>query len=686
MTGRAPHFVAGGTASLGSFSQQRDRDDYSERAGPDRQLEGPRGPAVEAHQNNDPQYSTFEEAEEAYIKLLRRSNVKPDWTWEQTMRATIKDPQYRALKDPKDRKLAFEKYAQEVRGQEKERAKERLAKLRVDFGTMLKSHPEIKHYTRWKTARPIIEGETIFRSTNDDTERRQLFEEYIIELKKANIEREAATRQSAMDDLVGLLKELKLEPYTRWQEAQEVIESNSTFQADDKFKTLSKSDILTAFENHIKSLERTFNDERQREKNSKQRRERQNRDHYIDLLKELRADGNIKAGTKWKEVLPQIQSDSRYVAMLGQPGSTPLDLFWDMVEEEERSFRLIRNDVYDVLEDRRYEITPSTKLADFLSVMSSDRRTATIPHDTLELAFIRILEKVHRRIDEDKHASERQQRRALDALRSKIKHLDRPPVTTASTWDSVKPHIAHMDEFKALPTDDLRKQAFDKVLRRLKEKEDDMENERRSSRRSDRDHDHRALDRDHRNGHVSSARHHPPIDRDRQDRRGARSSRTPELDAYEADRRKAMADRERQYHKNGPTGLSPPPRSRERDRKERERTSSRPRRGSHYDRDRRDREDERERAYRSRADPRERPSRDGRDIRDGLDYGDGGSIGSGGRRRRGLDSDGESVGSNRKRVRRERRRTPEVKAKVEEKKEEIAVHSGSEEGEMVEEE
>lgn len=682
--------MAGGTASLSSFSQQRDRDDYSERAGPDRQLEGPRGPTIEAQQNNDPQYSTFEEAEEAYIRLLRRSNVKPDWSWEQTMRAIIKDPQYRALKDPKDRKLAFEKYAQEVRGQEKERAKERLAKLRVDFGTMLKSHPEIKHYTRWKTARPIIEGETIFRSTSDDTERRQLFEEYIIELKKANIDREALSRKSAMDDLVGLLKGLNLEPYTRWQEAQEVIESNETFQADDKFKTLSKSDILTAFENHIKSLERTFNDERQRQKSSRQRIERQNRDRYLDLLRELRADGKIKAGTKWMEVLPQIESDPRYVAMLGQPGSTPLDLFWDMVEEEERSFRLIRNDVYDVLEDRRYEITPSTTIEDFLSVMSSDRRTASVPHDTLDLAFKRILEKVHRRIDEDKHASERQQRRALDALRSKIKHLDRPPVTASSTWETVKPHIAHLDEFKALPSDELRKQAFEKVLRRLKEKEDDLENERRASKRPDRDYDRRVSDRDHRNGHV---RHHPSsLDRDRHDRRGGRASRTPELDAYEADRRKAMADRERQYHKNGPTGLSPPPRSRERDRRERERTSSRPPlRGSHYDRaDRRDRGDERDRAYRSRADPRERPPRDGRDVRDGLDYGDGGSIGSGGRRRRGLDSDGESIGSGRKRVRRERRRTPEVVAREgkekEEKREEVAVHSGSEEGEMVEEE
>lgn len=670
---RAPQFVAGGTSSFPSYPQQRDRDDYGERAGPDRQigygqtdLNGSKGPTLAAQ--NEPDYSTFEEAEAAFIKLLRRSNVQPDWTWEQTMRATIKDPQYRALKDPKDRKAAFEKYAVEVRMQEKDRAKERLAKLRADFGTMLRSHPEIKHYTRWKTARPIIEGETIFRSTNDDTERRQLFEEYIIELKKGNIEREAITRKSAMDELVGLLKALNLEPYTRWSEAQEIIESNDIFQADDKFKTLSKSDILTAFENHIKALERTFNDERQREKNSKQRRERQNRDRYLDLLQELKAAGKIKAGTKWMDILSQVHEDPRYVAMLGQPGSTPLDLFWDMVEEEERALRSIRNDVYDVLEDKRYEITPKTTSQDFLDVMSSDRRTTAISPDTLNLIFNRLLEKVLRRTEDDKHASERQQRRLIDALRSKIKHLDKPVITSSTNWDFIRPHISHFDEFKALETDDLRRQAFDKVLRRLKEKEDDLENERRSHKHDrSRTRDHR--DRDPRNGHVSSHRHGPPIDR--HDRR--RGSRTPEVDAYEAERRKATADRERQYQKHGPTGLSPPPRSRERDS-----ISSRPPRLSHYDRERRDREEERERLYRTRGDPR--------GSRDELDYGAGVS-GAGGRRRRDSEASGEST---RKRVKREegrrstrREKTPEPVVPV---KEEPAVHSGSEEGEMVEEE
>ena len=340
-----PAFVAGGSTALSSYN--RDRDDHTPFERP-RTENGIAVPAIA--KEVVPDYSSFEEAEAAFMKLLRRSNVQPDWTWEQTMRATIKDPQYRALKDPKDRKAAFEKYAVEVRQQERERAKERLAKLRTDFGNMLRTHPEIKHYSRWKTIRPIVERETVFRSTDNEDERKQLFEEYIVELKKQHTEQEAISRKSALDDLVAILKALNLEPYTRWSQAQEVIQNNERMQSDEKFKLLSKSDILTAFENHIKSLERTFNDARQQQKASSARHERRNRDSFMELLQSLRSQGKIKAGTKWISILPELEEDPRYVAMLGQAGSTPLDLFWDMIEEEERALRGRRNDVYDVLE------------------------------------------------------------------------------------------------------------------------------------------------------------------------------------------------------------------------------------------------------------------------------------------------------------------------------------------------
>jgi len=290
-----------------------------------------------------------------------------------------------------------------------------------------------------------------------------------------------------------------------------------------------------------------------------------------------------------------------------------------------------------------------------MSVMQTDRRTAALDAHSLNLIFERLHQKVLRRSEDDKHHAERQQRRAVDELRSAIKHLD-PPVAAGDTWEQVRPRIEKLEEYRALDSDELRRSAFEKVIRRLKDKVDDHSK------------DHSRRDRDHRNGH--SKRHR---------------TRTPETDAYEADRRKAQAARERNYGKRGASGLSPPPRAWDRDDRYdgRSKVSAR-----EIERDRiRERESprerERERSYTSRADPRDRTSE--------LDYGDSrpGSI----RRRR--DSE---VGDARdtKRVRRDRlsrertfsprghrqSRTPQPALAA--PKEDPGLRSGSEEGEIEE--
>ena len=316
-----------------------------------------------------------------------------------------------------------------------------------------------------------------------------------------------------------------------------------------------------------------------------------------------------------------------------------------------------------------------------MDIMSTDRRTASIDRDLLELIFVRLSEKVSKRSEDERHAADRHQRRAIDALRSRIKHME-PPIRSSDTWDQTRPRLERLDEYQAIDSDDTRRIAFDKVVKRLKEKEEDVgkDRERRRLRRGD-------DDRDSRNGH-------------RPDSRRARGSKTPEVDAYEADRRKAMADREKQYRKASTLGLSPPPSSyRDRDKDRRDRDDrhgrlvdrspppSRPSAG--HDHERREREDERERLYRTRGDPR--------GARDELNYGEENRsvTGSDRRRRRGEESDGESVDSGGRRAKRYRRdrpdssrdkrrtRSPEAK-EVAPPPEPAGVHSGSEEGEIEE--
>lgn len=144
----------------------------------------------------------------------------------------------------------------------------------------------------FRTARAIIEGETIFRSTSDEDERHQLFKEYVAELWKNHQEEEAKKRREGVNDLVALLQSLELEPYTRWSEAQTIIHQNERFRSEPKFQALSKLDVLNAFESHIKVLEREFNDKRQRMKSAKARKERKNREAFLVRNFTIKLKGN----------------------------------------------------------------------------------------------------------------------------------------------------------------------------------------------------------------------------------------------------------------------------------------------------------------------------------------------------------------------------------------------------------
>ena len=608
---QAPSFVAGGQHYGGddyAVSDRRhdrrgDRDhglpqkpSFDDRRGggvPWEQRQEPtgfRGPMPV--KTDEPEFATHEQAEEAFFKLLRKHNISPDSTWEDALREVVREKEYRALKDPKERKQAFEKYCVEARAQEKGKEKERRAKLREDFLKMLSTHEEIKHYTRWKTARPMIEREAVFRSAGNDDERRQIFDEYIFELKKKNAEKEMEDRKNAMQQIETLLQALITDPNTKWNEAEEAIYNNERFRTDGIFRALTSMDILRAFDDHIKALDYVANDSKQTNKRMRVRRERQARDSFRQLLQQMRSQGKIKAGTKWSEFHPLVAQDERYLHLVGVTGSSPLDLFWDILEEEERDLRGLRNDALDVLEDRRYEMTLDTTLDEFADVMRSDPKTGKLNHDQVKTVYGRLMSKIKKRAEDDRANNERSQRKAVDALRSAIKHLE-PPVRLSDSYEDVAARLEGYEEYRMLDNE-ARKAAYDKHIRRLKEKDEDFERD-RPRRDRDRDRSRREGDRDR------DRRHH---------------TRTPEVDAYEADRRQAQAARERQYRKAS-FGLTPPPRDRRDDRDDRYRRHDRHDRHdpmSVYDRERREREMERERSYISRADPRDRGKT--------LDYGD----------------------------------------------------------------
>nr|POE71424.1 pre-mrna-processing protein prp40 [Quercus suber] len=665
----APTFVAGGGFG-GDVSDQRmtrrddRRGDFHLPQKP--AFEGGRagGTPWESRQDNngfrgpmpvktdEPEFASPELAEEAFMKLLKRHNIASDTPWKDVLRMVVRERDFRAIKEPRERREAFEKYCHEVRVQEKSKEKERKERLAQDFRRMLTTHEDIKHYTRWKTAKPLIELEAAFKSVGDDADRKQMFEEYILELQRKHAEQEVENHHTALHELRILLQQLIVDPDMKWDSALGQITNDDRFASESHFASLHKLDILNTFDAHVKALDRAANDSRQKERNLRVRRDRQARDAYKDLLAQKVKDGELRANTKWMDFLKTISSDERYTNMLRTTGSTPLELFWDVIEDLEQELRAKRHIALDVLEEVLYEVTLETSPDDFAKVMASNPKTAGFDHVDAGLILEKLKEKVRKRVEEDKHHHERKQRKAADSLRSVIKHLE-PPVRLGDSYDDVASRIAGCEEYKMLD-EKQRKLAFEKHMDRLQEKEIEFERDRAARRDRNRDRD-RDRERER--------------DRERDRRHGTRT-RSPEADAYEADRRKAQADRERQYRKAS-FGLTPPPRDRRSmDLYDRDRRSGGDRHDGIYERERRERELERERSYVSRADPRDK----GRT----LDYGDDEPVASRpGSTRKRQDSDGSLGGK------RENKRMRAAEPMVVED-EAPALQSGSEEGEIEE--
>lgn len=613
----AAEFVAGGGGGYQNNDRQLARRDPRDHGLPQKpSFDGPRGgDKYEGRDNHmrqdgagfrgpmpiktdEPEFSNAEQAEEAFFKTLKRHNVRPDTEWKDAVRMVVRERDYRAIKDPADRRKAFDKYCREVREQEKGREKERREKLRVDFRQMLATHDEIKHYTRWKTARPLIEREHVFKTAGDEDERRRMFDEYVVELKKKHVEDEASRRTHAMRELNTMLKALVVDADTRWTDAEEIIMNSERFVSEEVFQGLHKLDVFYAFESHMKALERVANSATQKEKSSRKRRERKARDGFKQMLDEQRQEGKIKAGSKWQDLHPLIVGDDRYQAYMGQPGSDPIELFWDIVEDEERRLRSKRNEAMDVMEERRWEMHLTTSIEEFKEVMQTHPRTATFSEEDLIMVYHKIMDKVKERSEKSKHKAERDQRDIVENLRSAMRRVE-PSIRGDDTYEYVESAMEKVKEW-VQADDEARRAAYAKFIRRVREKED----ERRD----------RERDRHMRNGSRRDDRRRRDSD-DRGESRRHRT-RTPEVDAYEADRRKAQADRVRLARKAS-FGLTPPRERGERrgdDRYEPSRDSRRDTGGGGYERERRERDIERERQYVSRADPRDK----GRT----LDYGD----------------------------------------------------------------
>ena len=241
---------------------------------PQREIDDENTPGTEA-------FIVKEEAKKDFVRLLRKTEMEPTGQWNEVLPLIIKNASFRAVKDPVERKQLFENYLVTLQKEVEEKEKDRKYRVREGFMQMCRRHLEIKYYTRYKTARPILQEETDFKSAKGEDERRELFEEFRKEALEAHEAKEEEDKKKAMAVFREILESLQLEPYARWRPTREMFERKIREEGRQKdLSAMNDLDYLTVFEEYVKGLEKQFNDVRQAEKDAKYRTERKNREAF----------------------------------------------------------------------------------------------------------------------------------------------------------------------------------------------------------------------------------------------------------------------------------------------------------------------------------------------------------------------------------------------------------------------
>ena len=140
-------------------------------------------------------------------------------------------------------------------------------------------------------------------------------------------------RQRNLMVMRNLIRQLPITVSTRWRDARNMIIESPQFKADKSLQSIEDVDILDIYDDYSASLIREHSENMRKAKSEKQRRARKARDAFRDLLAQMEADGRLTSRTKWKDFLPLIEDTEAYVNLLGMPGSSPLDLFRDVVDD-----------------------------------------------------------------------------------------------------------------------------------------------------------------------------------------------------------------------------------------------------------------------------------------------------------------------------------------------------------------
>lgn len=432
-------------------------------------------------------YATKQEAKDAFKALLESANVESDWTWEQAMRLIINDKRYAALRSLGERKQAFNEYLIQKRKHEAEERRVKNRKAKEGFKKMLEECSELTSTTRWGKAITMFGNDERFKAIERARDREDMFEEYVAELEKKERAKQEEERQRNIMEYRNFLESCDfIKANSQWRKVKDRLEG------DQRCSRLDTMDQLKIFQEYVGDLEKEEEEQKRIQKEEARKAERRNRDEFRKLMEGHVSDGTLIAKTLWREYHAKVKDSSAYIAVSSNSsGSTPKELFEDVVEELKKQYEEDKARIKDAVKSGKAALSSTWTLEDFKAAIENEISFAEVSENNLQLVFDELLERAREK--EEKEA--KRQKRLGDEFFNMLCSLK--DITVDSKWEDCLPLFEAREEFRSIVDEAFSKQIFEEYLEQLKEKEekDRKRKEEKAKREKERERDKRSRDK-----------------------------------------------------------------------------------------------------------------------------------------------------------------------------------------------
>ena len=337
-----------------------------------------------------------EELYQKFKEKLKNLGITVTWKWEDVSRILFNEPEWKAIRTFSEKRNLFNEYINELKNKEREEIYLKREKNKSKFRQLLSEDNTINSDSTYTEVMSRLSYDERWRSV-DEKEREDIFEDYIDLIYKKEEEEWKKEREVKKKLFLEKLKFKKIKSDTLWKNI--CIE----FKDDPVFASMEKIDRIQAFADYITTLEA----EEKKEKKEKEKYQGYlNREKFRELLQICVEEKKLNIDTKWNEYVYEIKDREEYLNMLGQEGSTPLELFQDKKNELKKDYKKVKKIFKEIINKNKIEIKYQTSFEEFDKLISQYREWKIISTDMKKLLYEHIKKKLEEKeIIHNKHSN-----------------------------------------------------------------------------------------------------------------------------------------------------------------------------------------------------------------------------------------------------------------------------------------